>query len=76
MKEYTFSEARQRLASLLDRARKEGSVRIRRRDGQKFILQPELQSRSPLDVPGIKTDIGREEIVETIRTSRRQHEKE
>jgi len=51
MKEYTFSEARQRLSSLLDRARKEGSVRIRRRDGQKFILQPDLQSRSPLDVP-------------------------
>jgi PHD/YefM family antitoxin component YafN of YafNO toxin-antitoxin module len=75
MKEYTFSEARQRLASLLDRARKEGSVRIRRRDGQKFILQPELQYRSPLDVPSIKTTIGRDEIVETIRTSRRQHDR-
>ena len=75
MKEYTFSEARQRLASLLDRARKEGSVRIRRRDGQKFILQPELQSRSPLDVPSIKTPIGRDEIVESIRISRRQHER-
>lgn len=71
MKEYTFSEARQRLASLLDRARREGSVRIRRRDGQKFILQPERQSRSPLDVPGIKTGITRDEIVETIRSSRR-----
>jgi antitoxin Phd len=74
MKEYTFSEARQRLAFLLDRARKEGSVRIRRRDGQKFILQPELQSRSPLDVPSIKTKIGRDEIVDIVRESRRQHE--
>ena len=75
MKEYTFSEARQRLSSLLDRARKEGSVRIRRRDGQKFILQPELQSRSPLDVASIKTDLGRDEIVEIIRSSRKRFEK-
>ena len=75
MKEYTFSEARQRLASLLDRARKEGSVRIRRRDGQKFILQPELQTKSPLDVPSIKTTIGRDEIVDIVRESRRQHER-
>jgi hypothetical protein len=75
MKEYTFSEARQRLSSLLDRARKEGSVRIRRRDGQKFILQPEVQTRSPLDVPSIKTELKRDEIVEIIRSSRRQYEK-
>lgn len=71
MKEYTFSEARQRLASLLDRARREGAVRIRRRDGQKFILQPEKQSRSPLDVPGLDLDIKRDEVLEIIRSSRR-----
>jgi hypothetical protein len=75
MKEYTYSEARQRLASILDRARREGSVRIRRRDGQKFILQPETQSKSPLDVPGIKTGLKREEIVEIIRSSRRSFDK-
>jgi hypothetical protein len=75
MKEYTYSEARQRLASILDRARREGSVRIRRRDGQKFILQPETQSKSPLDVPGIKTGLTREEIVEIIRSSRRSFDK-
>ena len=75
MKEYTYSEARQRLASILDRARREGSVRIRRRDGQKFILQPETQSKSPLDIPGIKTGLKREEIVEIIRSSRRSFDK-
>jgi Antitoxin Phd_YefM, type II toxin-antitoxin system len=74
VKEYTFSEARQRLASLLDRARKEGAVRIRRRDGQKFILQPERGTRSPLDVPGIGLSIKREEIVEVVRSSRRSTE--
>ena len=71
MKEYTFSEARQRLASILDRARKEGAVRIRRRDGQRFILQPERGSRSPLEVPGLGLDIKRDEIVDVIRSSRR-----
>jgi len=71
MKEYTFSEARQRLASILDRARKEGAVRIRRRDGQRFILQPERGSRSPLEVPGLGLDIKRDEIVDIIRSSRR-----
>jgi antitoxin Phd len=72
MKEYTFSEARQRLASLLDRAQKEGAVRIRKRDGRKFILQPEKQSKSPLNVPSLNLDIGRDEIIEAIRSSRRE----
>ena len=72
MKEYTYSEARQRLASLLDRAQKEGAVRIRKRDGSKFILQPEKQSRSPLSVPSLKLSIGRDEIIEIIRSSRRE----
>ena len=71
MKEYTYSEARQRLASLLDRAQKEGAVRIRKRDGRKFILQPERQFQSPLSVPGLNLNIGREEIVEIVRSSRR-----
>ena len=75
MKEYTFSEARQRFASLLDRARKEGAVRIRRRDGQKFILQPERGSRSPLEVPGLGLNIKRDEIIEIIRSSRRSTDK-
>jgi prevent-host-death family protein len=48
MKVYTYSEARQRLASLLDQARREGQVRIRRRDGQMFVLQPVTAPRSPL----------------------------
>jgi len=75
MKEYTFSEARQRLASLLDRAQKEGAVRIRKRDGRKFILQPETQSKSPLNVPSLNLDIGRDEIIEVIRSSRRESQK-
>ncbi len=40
MKVYTYSEARQRLASLLDEALREGEVRIKRRDGDEFVLTP------------------------------------
>ena len=72
MKEYAFTEGRQRLASLLDRARKEGAVRRRKRNGQKLILQPEKQSSSPLDVPVLNLNITREDILEIIKSSRRE----
>jgi hypothetical protein len=71
VKEYTYSEARQRLAALLERARREGAVRIRRKDGQVFVLRPERATGSPLDVPAIGTRLSREEIVEAIREGRR-----
>ncbi|MCC6525677.1 MAG: type II toxin-antitoxin system Phd/YefM family antitoxin [Polyangiaceae bacterium] len=71
MKEFTYSEARQRLASLLERARRDGAVRIRRRDGQVFVLRPEGRSGSPLDVPGIHLDLDRAAIVATVHEGRR-----
>jgi len=71
MKEYTYSEARQRLAALLERARRDGAVRIRRRDGQVFVLQPEARTGSPLDVKGINLKWSRDEIVALVREARR-----
>jgi len=71
MKTYKFSEARQNLAALLDEATSTGEVRISRRDGRSFVLRPARTKRSPLDVPGIGTDMSGEEIVKTIRDSRR-----
>jgi hypothetical protein len=71
MKEFTYSEARQRLAALLERARREGAVRIRRRDGQVFVLQPEASGASPLDVPAAKLGLTREDILAAIREGRR-----
>ena len=47
MKTYTYSEARQRLASLLDQARRESRVQIRGKDGSTFVLQPVQPARSP-----------------------------
>lgn len=71
MREYTFSRARQELASLLDRARDEGSVLIRRRDGQLFEVKPAPRSgRSPLDVPAVELDLAPGEMMAALRDSR------
>lgn len=70
MKVYTYSEARQQLASLLDRAGQDGVVRIRRRDGSAFLVRPEISKRSPLDVPAAHLGLGREEIVRLVREGR------
>lgn len=70
MKVYTYSEARQRLAQILDEVRDGGEVRIRRRDGSEYSVQRVDRVGSPLDVPGLDTDLSREEIVAAIRESR------
>lgn len=71
MRTYTYSEARQRLATLLDEARREGKVQIRRRDGSTFILQPVVATQSPLDVPGVRSSLRRGELVDIIREERK-----
>ncbi|MCG2769118.1 MAG: type II toxin-antitoxin system Phd/YefM family antitoxin [Anaerolineae bacterium] len=68
---YTYSEARQKLATLLEQAVKEGEVKIRRKDGQTFVIRPEARTESPLDVEGIDLGITADEIVEFIREGRR-----
>ena len=70
MKVYTYSEARQKLAQVLDEAKECGKVLIRRRDGSVFSLTPEPLARSPLDVVGIETEISSEEIVAIVREGR------
>ncbi len=70
MKTYTYSEARQQLAALLDRARREGCVQIRRRDGQLFVLLPAKPDRSPLDVPGVRARLPRGELQKLLRSAR------
>lgn len=68
---YTYSEARQNLASLLEKAIREGEVRVRRKDGQIFVITPEETGGSPLDVKGIELDLTQEEIVEFIHEGRK-----
>jgi antitoxin (DNA-binding transcriptional repressor) of toxin-antitoxin stability system len=67
---YTYSEARQRLASLLDKAEATGKVLICRRDGSTFALTPERTKKSPLDVPSIRADISTQELVSILRKER------
>lgn len=73
MKSYTTSEVRQNFAAVLEQARRDGAVRIRRRDGQSFILQPELSATSPLSVEGVIPAqlVGREEILSAVEEGRR-----
>ncbi len=67
---YTYSEARQKLAVVLEQAENTGKVLIRRKDGRVFSLTPEKISGSPLDVPSIKADITTKELVDIIREGR------
>ena len=67
---YTYSEARQNLSSVLDKAESSGKVLIRRKDGKTYALVPERPTASPLDVPSIKADISTQEIVTLVRQER------
>jgi hypothetical protein len=68
---YTYSEARQKLASLLEQAVEEGEVRIKRKDGQTFVIRPETRVGSPLDVEGMDLGVTTAEIVRFIQEGRR-----
>jgi PHD/YefM family antitoxin component YafN of YafNO toxin-antitoxin module len=67
---YTFSEARQKLATVLDEAQRKGAVRIKRRDGSEFEIAPVRSQASPLDVQGVDLGLSIEEIVAAVRESR------
>ena len=70
MQVYTYSEARQKLASVLDKAEATGSVIIQRRDGRSFTLVPQKTPASPLDVPSVGALISTGELVDLVRKER------
>lgn len=70
MNVYTFSEARQKLAAVLEEAQRKGAVRIKRRDGSEFEIAPVRSQSSPLDVPGVDLGLSAEEIVSVVREMR------
>ena len=70
MNVYTFSEARQKLASVLEEAQRKGAVRIKRRDGSEFEIAPVRSKASPLDVEGVDLGLSVEEIVSVVRETR------
>ena len=69
MKVYTYSEARQNLSELLNEAQNE-EVIIKRRDGSIFSVKAKKSKKSPFDVEGIKANLSKEQILESIRESR------
>jgi hypothetical protein len=71
MSVYAYTEALQKLTFLLEEAFKKGEVRIQRDDGQVFIITPERQAESPLDVEGIRLGITTQEIIECIHEGRK-----
>ena len=71
MNTYTYTEARQKLASLLEQAAKYGEVRIKRRDGRVFVIKPQKRKGSPLDVDGINLNLSRQEILQSIEEGQR-----
>ena len=70
MEIYSYSEARQKLSSVLDEAEAKGKVFIRRRDGRTYALVPEQTPTSPLDVPSVSADISTQEVVTLVRRER------
>ncbi len=66
----TYSETQENLSVLLERAREQGEVHIKRADGEVFVLKPAKKKRSAFDVAGIDLGISTEEIVEFVREGR------
>jgi len=75
MNVYTYSEARQKLAVVLEEAENSGKAIIRRKDGRTFALVPEKMASSPLDVPSIKAKVTTQEIVDIIREGRERQDR-
>ena len=71
MRVFNYSEARQNFASILNMAVKEDVI-ITKKDGSKFkiIPIPNKNVKSPFDIPGIKSNIKTNEILDFIRESR------
>ncbi len=74
MREYSFTEARQHFAAVLDEAKREGMVCIKKRDGEAFYIQSAPAKKSPLDVTGVDLNLAVSDIVECIRQGRERHQ--
>lgn len=70
MEVYTYSEARQNMAALLEKADRGECIRIRRKDGHLFELKAATEISSPLDVDGVDLGVTTEEIVGFVREGR------
>lgn len=70
MKKYSFTEARRNLSSILEEAKREGSVCIKKRNGDTFVLTPAVSNKSRLDVAGVDLGLSSSDIVDAVREGR------
>lgn len=70
MKEYSFTEARQNFASLLEEAKKDGAVCIKKKNGETYFLKPASNHRSPLHIASADLGLSATDIVNTVRAGR------
>ncbi len=67
---YSYTEVREQLSALLEKALAEGQVKFRSRDGRVFIIRPEQPLKtSPFEVRSVKLPITKRDILEAIRES-------
>jgi hypothetical protein len=73
MQVFTYSEARQHFALVLDKALN-NEVIIQRRDGSRFRIAPcpplKRRERSPLDIPGVDSGVTLEQTLRVLREIR------
>jgi hypothetical protein len=69
MKIYTFTQAREHLATVLEEASRQEVV-IKRRNGDQFSIALKRPAVSPLDVPPVRTRATTQDILDAIRESR------
>ncbi|MBE0683896.1 MAG: type II toxin-antitoxin system Phd/YefM family antitoxin [Anaerolineales bacterium] len=68
---YTSTEVQKQFPALLKKALSEGQVMFKTKDGQIFVIRPELPARkSPFEIRSIKLPITRMDILEAIHESR------
>ena len=70
MSVYVYAEALQKFAFLLDEAFRTGEVKVQKDDGKIFVIKPETDLDSPLNVESLNLGITTEEILECIHESR------
>jgi prevent-host-death family protein len=70
MKEYSFTQARQHFSSILDEAKRDGVICVKKRNGEAFYIRPATPKKSPLDVEGVDLGVTSSEIVDAIREGR------
>ncbi|MBN1781499.1 type II toxin-antitoxin system Phd/YefM family antitoxin [bacterium] len=71
MVKYTYSQARQNFATVLNKAQSEGEVLVQRKDGSSFVIKPYKLNKSPLDVQGVHVNLSSSEIVDIVQETRR-----